>query len=78
MRRPLKYVQPEPLPGSTRIRRVFAFLPIAVGDFVVWLEWYEVLEGYVKEDYMLKVEGIDKGFRLGSWRTISKRTMDKK
>lgn len=78
MRRPLKYVQPEPIPGSTRIKRVFAFLPTTVDQFIIWLEWYEVLEGYVKQDFLLKVDGVDKGFRLGEWRTISKRTMDNK
>lgn len=78
MRKPIKYVQNEPTVGQTRIKRVFAFFPIEVGAFVVWLEWYEVLEGYVKEDFLLYVDGVDKGFRLEGWRFISKRVMDNK
>ena len=78
MRRPLKYKQQDVKPGQTRIKRVFAFRPTVVGDFILWLEWYEQLEGYIQEDFVVQLDGVSQGFRLEHWRMISKRLMDKK
>jgi hypothetical protein len=71
-----KYTQARFEEGTTRLVRVFAFLPTYVMGKIVWLERYEVLQAYIIQVYKLKVDGADKAFEVGTWVEISKRTMD--
>lgn len=73
MRRLTQYTTPEYVSGTTRLKRVFAFLPHRVGEYIVWLERYEVLETYITTDYKVRLDGIDKAFRISSWVAISER-----
>lgn len=71
-----KYTHPVIEEGSTRMMRVFAYLPIEVGGYRIWLEHYEVLQGWIIERFKLKVDGQDKAFEVGKWVDISKRIMN--
>jgi hypothetical protein len=67
------YTKPDYAPGATRLKRVFAFKPTYVAGYIVWLSFYEVLQGYIEQQYRLRVEGAEKGFVVGEWKDISKR-----
>jgi hypothetical protein len=71
-----KYTEARFEEGATRLVRVFAFFPTAIGGKVVWLETFEILQAYIIQVYKLKVDGADKAFEVGKWVEISKRTMD--
>lgn len=60
---------PEPKIDDIRHRNVFAFLPTAIGNYKVWLEFYQVTE-----EYMLIV-GPD-GEPKPQWKEVSRRTCD--
>lgn len=70
-----RYTKAETTPGTTRLKRVFAFVPTYVMGYIVWLGYYEILQGYIEQQYKLKVEGQDKAFVVGEWKDISKRLM---
>lgn len=76
MRRLAKYTLPDYSPGTTRLKRVFAFLPTRVGEYIIWLEFYIVLQTYLLLDYKVKIDDKDKAFRVGEWKDISKRLSD--
>ena len=76
MRKLARYTQPVYTPGTTRLKRVFAFLPTYVAGYIVWLSFYEILQGYIEQQYKLRVDGTDKGFVVGEWKDISKRIIE--
>lgn len=73
MRKLAKYTLPEIVQGTTRLQRVFSFWPTRVENNIIWLETYEILEAYILLDYKVRLEGVDKAFRVGEWKQISKR-----
>lgn len=75
MRFKTKFVFSEPIEGTTRLRRVFAWLPIVIAGDRVWLEHYEQLQGYIKTEYKVSIDGEPKAVLKGEWITLSKRVI---
>lgn len=59
--------------GDVRKRVKFALLPARVGDALVWLELFEVLEVWKVEAYEVEVDGKLAAFELSEWVEISRR-----
>jgi hypothetical protein len=75
MKRPAKYITPDPTPGSTRLKRIFAWRRTEIDGMVVWLEYFEVLEGFITFEYKVLVDGEMKMFKVSRWTELSKRIM---
>jgi hypothetical protein len=75
MKRPAKYITPDPESGTTRLKRVFAWRRTEIDGIVVWLEHFEVLEGFITFDYKVMVDGEIKLFKVSRWMELSKRIM---
>ncbi len=45
-------IKQEPKLGNIRCRRVFAWMPTVVGEYIVWLERYEVKEEYIMDEWV--------------------------
>jgi hypothetical protein len=73
MRRLHKYTTPNIVSGTTRLKRVFAFIPTVVDDTTVWLEHYEILQVYLVVEVIAIVDGAPVKFANGNWQDISKR-----
>jgi len=72
-----KYTRANYANGTTRLKRVFAFLPTYVNGNIVWLSTYEVLQVYVVTE-ILAALNADKPneatkFINGKWVDASKR-----
>lgn len=76
MRKLARLIPPAIPNGTTRLRRVFAFLPVNVNGTLVWLETYEVLEAYIEVQYLIIVDGESKTAKVGKWEYISKRLLN--
>ena len=80
MRKQLDYNIQEPQDTDTRTKRLFAWLPVLVGNTWVWLERYYVLEVYKTENVIVAIEQDDKRipkkFTIGKWLTVSKALID--
>lgn len=61
--------------GSIRLLKRFAWLPLFIGDDLIWLERYEVLQGYIGQQYQLSIENKPVTFTVADWITLSKRVM---
>lgn len=70
-----KYLTPDPEPGSTRLKRVFAWRPTDIDGTVVWLRHFEILQGFVIFEYKVMLDGQPKAFKVGKWIELSKRVM---
>lgn len=73
MKWPAKHTEVEPVPGSVRVRNRFAWKPIYIAGFIVWLSWYEILQVYRVTEEKLKIEDKDIIFLPGKWLNITKR-----
>lgn len=71
----LDFTRVTPPIGTTRLRRRFAWLPVFIKTECIWLERYEVLQAFVDEIYMVKIDNEPKQFVVANWKTISKRTI---
>lgn len=77
-----KYTKADYAHGTTRLKRVFAWLPTHIDGDIVWLEHYEVLQVYevlkfaVRLDIAKPTEATE--FFRGQWTDISKRLINKK
>lgn len=60
-------------PGTTRIVPLFAWLPVFISDSYVWLERYEVLEGYIQMQYTVIVNDKTVVASVCKWLELSKR-----
>jgi len=78
MRWSSKYTHVDYQHGSTRLKRVFAFLPTNINGQIVWLETYEVLQFYQITPYTAILEGETVTFTKGQWVDISTRLMNDK
>jgi hypothetical protein len=76
MRTKTKFVFADPEPGTTRLRRVFAWLPKVINGEKIWLEYYDVLEGFIVADYQVRIDGDLKGVRVSNWLTLDKRVIN--
>lgn len=72
-----RYTKADYEPGTTRLKRVFAWLPTYIGGIMVWLETYEVLQGYIAQDYPVKIDGEGTAFRVSRWVDLSKRLIER-
>jgi hypothetical protein len=72
-----KYTHAKYANGTTRLKRVFAFLPTYIDGNIIWLSTYEILQAYVIQTTlaMLDLNEPNKAtkFESGSWIDISKR-----
>lgn len=75
MRTKTKFVFTEPNPGTTRLKRIFAWWPVVIGGDKVWLEYFEELQGYIATDYTVIIDGEQKSLRVSKWVTLSKRVI---
>lgn len=73
MRRKSKYVFADPAPGTTRLKRVFAWTPQYIdGDVVIW-EYYEILQAFLIFEYKIQIDTEIKSVKVSEWKDISKR-----
>ncbi len=64
-----KIKNPEPKIGDIRHLKEFALLPTIVGQYIVWLEHWQVTE-----EYMMVLDAA--GAPRPEWEEISRRTLD--
>ena len=76
MRLKRRYVNTEPVIGTTRLKRVFAFIHHAIQNDYVWLEFYELLQGYVQSKYKVVIDSELKELSVNEWKTLSKRKIN--
>jgi len=60
-------------PGTTRTTLRFAWLPIFISGCWIWLERYEVLEGYMRFQYPVTVNDKQLIATVDNWILLSKR-----
>lgn len=70
-----KYTEPELPVGTTRERRVFAWLPTKVGSDIVWLAYYAILQIYYVTEYPAIVGDKQGVVKVASWIETSKRVL---
>jgi hypothetical protein len=70
-----KYLQPDPEPGSTRAKRVFAWRPTNINGTIVWLACFEILQGFITFEYTVTLDGAPKKVKVSKWIELSKRIM---
>lgn len=70
-----KYVVPDLPTGTTRIKRVFAWLPTHIDDTTVWMENFEILQAFMTFDYTVIIDGEKKKVSVSNWIDISRRIM---
>lgn len=68
-----KYTKPQITPNSTRLLRKFAWVPRYIDGNVVWLEYYEVLQGYIPMNYSVHLDGKNVNFIVLEWINLSER-----
>lgn len=73
MRKKAKYIITDPEPGTTRLKRVFAWMPTKVDDEIVWLEHFEILQAFLIFEYKIIIDKAIKQVSVGQWKDISKR-----
>lgn len=74
-----KYTKETYQPGTTRVKRVFAWLPFEINGDMVWLETYEIYQLYIsKEHTVIDVEQSKTLlFKVNEWINLSYRTITK-
>jgi hypothetical protein len=77
MRRPTKFIHPDPIPGSTRIKRTFAWRPKVIVDTIIWLEYFETWQAFVYFEYSVIFEGKQKLVKTGEWKDLENRLIVK-
>lgn len=64
-----RFTIPKYTAGTTRIKTVFALLPVYIDGYFVWLRNYEILQAYIITNYT-----TDQGIaEVGNFINISKR-----
>ena len=75
-----KYTRANYANGTTRLKRVFAFLPTYIDGNIIWLATFEVLQVYVIEVTLAMMDPAKPNeateFKTGSWIDISKRLIN--
>lgn len=74
-----KYTRADYANGTTRLKRVFAFLPTYIDGNIVWLSTYEVLQVYVISKVLAVLDPTKPNeateFKTSSWINVSKRLL---
>lgn len=73
MKWPAKYTEVEPLAGTTRLKRVFAWVPTYIAGTKVWLEYYEILQVCRIIEEKVTIEGKEVIFLVNKWINLAKR-----
>lgn len=68
-----KYVLADPEPGTTRLKRVFAWSPKNIDGIFVFWEYYEILQAFLTFEYKIQIDKEFKAVKVSEWRDISKR-----
>lgn len=79
MRWKSKYTQAHYANGTSRLKRVFAWLPVYIDGTTVWLETFEILQMYVTSTHKVKLDPASNelvNFHTGLWIDISKRLIN--
>jgi len=76
-----KYTRADFLNGTTRLKRVFAWLPTYINGTIVFLETYEILQSYQITTHLVKLNVSEKDkelteFFTGKWIDVSKRLLE--
>lgn len=77
MRWKAKFTKSDYQHGTTRMKRVFSWIPTYIAGDMIWFETYEILQAYVIEEHKLEIEGESIIFGSGRWKDISKRIIKK-
>lgn len=72
-----KYTKETYPPGTTRVKRVFPWLPFEINGDMVWLEFYEIFQLYVERQYQTNVDEKPMLFKFNEWVNLSYRTITK-
>jgi hypothetical protein len=67
----------KPEPGETLTVRRFAWFPVQVGDFKIWLENYEEFRVFIRQEITVKLGDKPAKANIDKWMVISKRTIDR-
>jgi hypothetical protein len=63
--------------GTTRLKRIFAWLPTYIDGSKIWLDTYEILQVYIIENYPVVLDEASPkeitSFYRGKWVDVSKR-----
>lgn len=73
MKKKAKYILSDPEPGTTRLKRVFAWTPVQIEGEIVWLEDFEILQAFLIFEYKIIIDKAIKQVSVGQWKDISKR-----
>ena len=68
-----KYTHVDYANGTTRLKRVFAWLPVYIDGNYIWLATYDVLQGYIAEKVTVKVDEKDIEFINYRWINLANR-----
>lgn len=63
--------------GTTRVKRVFAWLPFQINGDMVWLESYEIAQLYIERQHQVTMEDKPIIFKVNEWINLSYRTITK-
>lgn len=79
MKWPARYTHVNYPQGATRLKRIFAWLPVQIGNEILWLSRYEILQAYIIQEYAVMLDPKNPkeatNFTKGEWIDISKRLM---
>lgn len=70
---PARHTKVQPPVGTLRFERYFAFWPVRIGDNIVWLEFYEVMQVYRITEEKVVIDDKPVTFLPGKWVNITKR-----
>ena len=68
-----RYKQANYVHGATRLKRLFAWLPLYISGYTIWLCSYDVLEVYLEKQTTVILDGKTTIFTNGKWECLSKR-----
>lgn len=74
-----KYTKETYPPGTTRVKRVFAWLPFEINGDIVWLESYEIYQLFATKEYPVVDAETSKTllFKVNEWINLSYRKITK-
>lgn len=68
-----KFIRGEVEPGTTRTVEQFAWLPIYIAGRIVWLEIFEIIQGFVATPHEVLLDNVKTTFVVSKWINLAKR-----
>ena len=68
-----KYTHVDYANGTTRLKRVFAWLPTYIDGMYVWLSTYDILQAYMAEKTTVTIDGSEVEFINYKWINLANR-----